>query len=121
MLVEEAGELGAGIRPMWIGVGPLRGTPGPAMSALVDNPALGQGRLRGVLVARAGVSLPASNLPAGGHCGRLGGRTAARAARRQDMVDEGRGVGVVNGRIPVTMEDDQRPGMRRGPGRPGRA
>src|ERR1700745_1372723 len=51
VLVEEAYELGAGVRPAGVGVGTVRGTTGPGVPAVVDGPALGQGRARGVLVA----------------------------------------------------------------------
>src|SRR6185295_14006082 len=51
VLAEEAGELGAGVRPAGVGVGAVRGTTGPGMPAAVDGPALGQGRARRVLVA----------------------------------------------------------------------
>jgi hypothetical protein len=41
VLVEEADELSAGVRPVRVGVGPVRDTAGPGMSALVDDPAFG--------------------------------------------------------------------------------
>ena len=119
MLVEEADELGARIRPAGVGVGPVRDAAGPAMSALVDSPAFGHGGPGGVLVAGAGVGMPAGNLPAAGHRGGRGARPAVGAARRQDVLDEARGVGGGHGRILVTVEDDQRQRSRRGPGRAG--
>ena len=91
------------------------------MSALVDSPAFGHGCPGGVLVAGAGVGMPAGNLPAAGHRGGRGARPTVREARRQDVVDEARGVGRGHGRILVTMEDDQRQRLRRGPGRAWRA
>src|ERR1700719_2977266 len=105
MLVEEADELGARIGPGGVGGGPVRDSAGPAMSALVDSPAFGHGGPGGVLVAGAGVGMPAGNLPAAGHRGGRGARRAARAARRQGVVDETRGVGGGDGRILVTVED----------------
>src|ERR1035438_6686293 len=75
VLVEEADELGAGVRPVGVGVGAVRDTAGPGMAALVDGPVLGQGRARGVLVAGAGVGMPAGYLPRG-HRGRRGARAA---------------------------------------------
>jgi hypothetical protein len=113
VLVEEAGELGAGVRPVGVGVGAVRDATGPGMAALVDGPALGQGRAHGVLVAGPGVGMPAGHVPSG-HRSRQGARPAARAGRRQGVVDEARGVGVGHGRIPVTMEEDQRQGADRG-------
>lgn len=69
------------------------------MAALMDDPA-------GSLVAGAGVGMPGGHLAPGHH----GRRAAVRAGRRQDVVDECNGVGGGHGRIPVTMEDDQRQG-----------
>src|SRR5580700_8418695 len=86
VLVEEADELGAGVRPVGVGVGPVRGATGPGMSALVDGPALGQGRACRVLVAGAGVGMPAGYLPAGHRSGQ-GTRAPVRACRRQDVAD----------------------------------
>src|SRR2546423_1800521 len=63
VLAEEAHELGAGVRAGGVGVGAVRGTTGPGMPAVVDGPALGQGRACGVLVAGAGVGMPAGHLP----------------------------------------------------------
>jgi L-lactate permease len=59
------------------------------MPAVVDGPALGQGRARGVLVAGAGVAMPAGHLP-GGYRGRRT-QAAVRAGRSQGVVDEARG------------------------------
>src|SRR5580704_6432744 len=81
VLIEEADELGAGVRPLGVGVGAVRDTTGPGMPALVDGPALGQDRARGVLVTGAGVGMPAGHLSSG-HRDRRGARPAVWASRR---------------------------------------
>src|ERR1039458_10723774 len=116
MLVEEADELGAGVRPAGIGVGPVRDTSGPAMPALVDGPALGESLPAGAAIRGAGVGMPAGHLAAVGLRGGRRGWATVRALRRQDVVDEGRGGGVGPGGIPVAMKDDQRRGARGGVG-----
>src|ERR1039457_1078824 len=110
MLAEEAEELGTGVRPARICVGPVRGPTGPAMPATVDDPALGQASPGAVLVARTGESLATRYLPAAGHHGRRRGGPAVTQAHRQGVVDEVRDVGVGHGRVLITMENDQRPG-----------
>src|ERR1700690_707178 len=117
MLFEEADELDAGAGPVGIGVGPERVTTRPAMSALVDSPALRNGRSGDAPVGGASVSAPAWNLPAAGHRRRRGSWATVRAFRRHDLIDEAPGVAVGHGGIPVTVKDDQRQGARRGTGR----
>src|SRR5690348_12229789 len=48
VLAEETDEFGAGVRPARVGIGAVRGATGPGMPAVVDGPALRQGRARGV-------------------------------------------------------------------------
>src|ERR1700693_437893 len=94
VLVEEADELGGGIWSAGVGVGLVRDTAGPVVSALVDGPAFGQGRAGGVVVTGAGVGVPAGDLPAAGHAGGPG-----TGGGGQGVVDEGGGVGGGHGRV----------------------
>src|ERR1700743_3669991 len=106
MFGEEADELGARVGPVRVGVGLVRDAPEPAMPALMDSPAFRHGCPGGVLVAGASPGMPAGTLPAADDGGGCGARTAIRGVRRQDAVDEARGVGGSHGGILVAVKDD---------------